>query len=324
MKKGRIYLGIVVSLIVIGYVLLKLDWQQVWITINSLNWAWIIIAFLFHFANYYFRSMRFISLLDLADFPFLKILGITNLYGMYLYLMPFKVGEASFPLLFKEHLDVPLVKGTASLLVARFTDFMVIAFLIPALLISQWTNLSGWLRYGAGLLSVVIFSLWLFFIWLVRNPDILLNSRVMNINLKKAIMKKIRQIILRIFEEILRINRQKKYWRILMITFLIWICIQATLFFIIKSLGFSIVISQVFMIIIITLLLSLLPIQGIANLGSHEISWVTAFALFGFTYNDSLNIAVNSHLIYIALSILLGLSGNVLITFVKPKEKSLP
>ncbi len=320
MKKGRIYLGIVVSLIVIGYVLLKLDWQQVWITINSLNWAWLIIAFLFHFANYYFRSARFISLLNLTDFPFLKIFGITNLYGMYLYLMPFKVGEASFPLLFKEHLNVPLVKSTASLLVARFTDFMVIALLIPSLLISQWTNLSGWLRYGAGLLSLVIFSLWIYFIWLVRNPDKILNSQVMNINTKKAILEKIRQIILSIYKEILRIDRQKKYWRILIITSLIWICIQATLFFIIKSLGFSIIITQVFMITIITLLLSLLPIQGIANLGSHEISWVTAFALFGFAYNDSLNIAVNSHLIYIALSIILGLSGNVLITFGKPKE----
>lgn len=134
MKRGRIYLGIVVSLIVIGYVLLKLDWQQVWITINSLNWDWLIVALLFQIANYYFRSMRFISILDLADFPFLKILGITNLYGMYLYLMPFKVGEASFPLLIKEHLDVPLVKSTAALLVVRFTDFMVIALLIPAML----------------------------------------------------------------------------------------------------------------------------------------------------------------------------------------------
>ncbi|MGB2955423.1 MAG: lysylphosphatidylglycerol synthase transmembrane domain-containing protein [Anaerolineales bacterium] len=323
MKRGRIYLGIVVSLIVIGYVLLKLDWQQVWITINSLNWDWLIVALLFQIANYYFRSMRFISILDLADFPFLKILGITNLYGMYLYLMPFKVGEASFPLLIKEHLDVPLVKSTAALLVVRFTDFMVIALLIPAMLIFQWTNLSGWLRYGAGLLSMVIFSLWLFFIWLVRNPDKILNSQVMNINLRKAVMKRIRQIILRIFEEILRIDRQKKYWRTLIFTSLIWICIQATLFFIIKSLGFSIVITQVFMITIITLLLSLSPIQGIANLGSHEISWVTAFALFGFTYNDSLNIAVNSHLIYIALSILLGLSGNVLITFWKPKDRPL-
>lgn len=170
---------------------------------------------------------------------------------------------------------------------------------------------------------MVIFSLWLFFIWLVRNPDKILNSQVMNINLRKAVMKRIRQIILRIFEEILRIDRQKKYWRTLIFTSLIWICIQATLFFIIKSLGFSIVITQVFMITIITLLLSLSPIQGIANLGSHEISWVTAFALFGFTYNDSLNIAVNSHLIYIALSILLGLSGNVLITFWKPKDRPL-
>ena len=279
MKKSRTYLGIAVSLIVIGYVLLKLDWQQVWITINDLNWTWLIIAFLFHFSNYYFRSKRFSSILDLADFPFLKILGITNLYGMYLYLMPFKVGEASFPLLYKEHLDVPLVKGTAALLVARFSDFMVIALLIPSLLIFQWTNLSGWLRYGAGLLSMVIFSLWFFFIWLVQNPDKILNSQVMNVNLKKAALEKIRQIILRIIEEVLRINRQKIFWRILMITFLIWMCIQATLFFIIKSLGFSIVITQVFVITIIILLMSLLPIQGIANLGSHEISWVTAFAL---------------------------------------------
>jgi hypothetical protein len=60
---------------------------------------------------------------------------------------------------------------------------------------------------------------------------------------------------------------------------------------------------------IIMIPMTLLPLQGFANLGTHEIGWVAAFRLFGYSANASLNIAISSHIIMLLFVLTLGLLG---------------
>ncbi len=48
---------------------------------------------------------------------------------------------------------------------------------------------------------------------------------------------------------------------------------------------------------IIMVPMTLLPFQGVANLGTHEAGWIIALSLFGQPQETALTIAVGSHLI---------------------------
>ena len=58
----------------------------------------------------------------------------------------------------------------------------------------------------------------------------------------------------------------------------------------------------------------LLPIQGFANLGTHEIGWSAAFALFGYSETVALTLAISTHIILLFFVLILGSLGYLLVS----------
>jgi hypothetical protein len=131
-------LGLIFSLLVIFYVVSKLDPPVIFQTFRNIDYRWLALSLAVYLLNYLFRTLRFSHLLNLRIIPFRKLLGVTSLHGMYLYLMPAKTGEVSYPLLLKDRLGVSLAQSTATLIVARFFDFATLALFLPLVLIVFW------------------------------------------------------------------------------------------------------------------------------------------------------------------------------------------
>ena len=312
MKKKTYYVGVILSLLVVGYVLLKLDWSQVGNTFLQLDWIWVILGFVVYLVNYWLRTIRFRILLELEEIPFPQLLGVTNLYGMYLYLMPAKFGEVTFPVLLKRRLGTDLSTSTGSLIAARVFDFFTIALILPFILLIYWQIMPQSFRIAIILFCILVFSLFFFFIWTLRNPD-----RVFPV-LNKAqpenqVLNKSLDFITNVYQGIQGIDQKNKYLELLMVTVGIWTCINTTFFLITLSLGYSFNFFQIVVVSIIMVPVTLFPIQGFANLGAHEFGWITAFTLFNYPYLDALSIAVNSHIVYVFFVLMLGAIGNILL-----------
>lgn len=321
MNKAKTYIAVVFSLLVLGYVFLTMDWYQVWETIRTINISWLLAALTFHLFTYVIRTLRFRFLLDSSP-GFFSILGATNLYGMYLYLMPVKTGEVALPLLYKDHLQIPLTQSTAALLAARFLDLVIMALLLPVLLVLQWTRLLPYLRLVIVLISLAVIVFWLILIFLLKNPDKLDPFIGWLESTRFSILNRLGEISLRVFQEMGRIYAGKKLWPALLITAGIWLLVQNTLFGIISSLGFHVTLVQVIVVTLVMIPFTFVPLQGFANLGTYEISIVLAFALYGVSSADSLNIAIGSHIIYIGFSFVLGLLGLVILQLSKLGQKA--
>jgi len=313
LRRRTIWVGIILSLLVVGYVLLKLDWHEVSSTFRSLDWVWVVLAFLVYLVNYLLRGIRFRYLLSLKDIPFHKVLGVTNFYGMYLYLLPAKFGEVSFPVLVKNRLDVDISTSTGSLIVARVFDFLTIALLLPIVLIIYWDIIPENFRIVSIVFSILVFLSYMVFIWLLRNSERVLAWFEIKESLRPAVQK-VKEFIVGVYRGAQTVDHHKQYWRILLITIGIWICVNSNFYLITLALGYSFNFFQIAIVSIIMVPVTLFPIQGFANLGAHELGWVTAFTLFGYQYPDALNIAVSSHIVYVFFVILLGLSGFLLLT----------
>lgn len=321
MKKAKTYIAVIFSILVLVYVFLTLDWNQVWETIRKVRVSWLLAALTFHLMTYVIRTFRFRYLLDSKP-NFLTILGATNLYGMYLYLMPVKTGEVALPLLYKDHMQIPLTHSTAALLAARFLDLVMMALLLPILLALQWSRLLPYLRLAIVLISLAVVICWVILIRFLKYPDKLVPFVLWFEKARFPVLNRFGEIGNSIFREMRRIYAGNKFWPALLISAGIWLFVQNTLFSIISSLGFQVSLVQVVVVSLVMIPFTFVPLQGFANLGTYEVSIVLAFALYGVAAEDSLNIAVGSHVIYISFSLLLGLSGLVLLKLSKLFHKA--
>jgi uncharacterized protein (TIRG00374 family) len=308
-------LALAFSLAVIAYVLVKLDWKTVFETFARLDWGWLGAAFIVYLLNYVLRTLRFRLLLDLTKIPFQSLFSVTNLYGMYLYLMPAKSGEVSYPLLLKNKLRVPLAESTATLIAARFFDFATVALFLPAVLAAFWEQIHPWLRAGALVFVATVFLFGGGLLWLVRN-----RAWSEKINPERGALQissgRFRPLLQkggqRLLASLAAIDQRGGYGQMGILTVAIWLCVQINFYFIVLSLGQTLTFWQMIVVSIIMVPMTLLPLQGFANLGTHEIGWTAAFALFGYPEAEALNIAVSSHIILLLFVLLLGALGAAL------------
>lgn len=304
-QKLTTIVSVLFSLIVIIYVLLQTDWRLVQATFATLNWGWLLIAFVIFILNYVLRTIRFRRLIYSKRVPFLPLLSVTNLYGMYNYLLPAKSGEVTYPLLLKRRLAIPLTESVISLLVARFFDFVTIALFLPAVLIAFWKQMPDWL-----LVASLIFSIGMYLItgasrWFLRR----MQSRDPSSTKDAIPSSRWRQVFHNLLASLWQIDKQGDYWQFLLVTISIWFCVYANFFFILLSLGYQVNFFQMVIVSIIMVPMTLLPVQGVANLGTHEIGWVVAFQIFGYSEQFALNVAVSSHMLLLLFVFILGAIG---------------
>lgn len=320
MKKTYWWLGIILSLGVIVYVLLNLDLREVGRTFQSLNFSLIGLAFLLYLVNYILRALRFSILLDLRSTPFLQLLGVTNLYGMYLYLLPAKFGEVTFPILLKRQLDVDISKSTGTLIVARLYDFLTITLFLGVVLIIYWMIFPSNLRIISVVFCCVVLLVFVLFLWMVRNP-----SRIFPLfdtgTSPKSLSSKVRNFLSGVYQGALEIEASKQYYLLLVVTIGIWLCINGNFLLITLALGYSFNFFQIVVVSMIMVPVTLFPVQGFANLGAHEIGWVTAFSMFGYSSQSALKIAISSHVVYVFFVIVLGLLGFLLLALTRISSK---
>jgi len=311
MNKRNLF-GLIFSLGVIAYVLIRLDCKAVYETFAQIEWHWLVAAFGIFLVNYVLRTLRFRLLLGFKSFPFYALFGVTNLYGMYVYLLPAKFGELSFPVLLKRNLQVPITESTATLIAARTFDFAVIALLLPTVLIVFWDQIPPWARIVSLIFAGSVLLLGIGLLWFIRNPAGIKKIRQVSIFTHPWAIR-LQDGLLKVFVNLQGIDRLNRYGTLFLLTIAIWLCVQTNLYFIVRSLGQPLTFLQTMLITIIMVPMTLLPLQGFEDLGTHEIGWTAAFALFGYPEATALTIAVSSHIVLLLFVLLLGLLGTVLL-----------
>jgi uncharacterized protein (TIRG00374 family) len=300
------------ALITVGtvyLVYLYVDLRELLKIVANAQPAWISVACLVFGLNYILRTLRFSLMLRVPGSGFLSLFGATALYGMYNYLLPAKSGEATFPVLARRHAGQTIAVGSASLVMARLYDFLSLSLYLPLILIGFWDTLPDQIR-----LPIVLFCA-LFYVSAAIVFG-LLSPRVYDRLPKfaKRVLYRARHTpgVTAFFDALISIHSERKQRQLFVLTLLIWLCVYTNFYAIVRALGYDASFFQLIVVSAILLPLTLIPVQGVANLGSHELAWVTAFTLYGYSQDDTLAIAVGSHAILLALVLALGLVGYLL------------
>jgi len=305
--KERIWKTLLPSIISLGlvvFVITQLNLKTLGNTLRQASLPWLGVGFVLYVFTHVLRTLRIRHLLRPCPTNFLQLFSVVSLYGMFVYLLPARSGEASLPTLLKTRSGVDLSKGTAILLVARLYDFMAVAMFLPLILVTLWDRLPTEVIYSsAAFLAVVLMVTLGYFAWLRNRPP---NECRDEHPSASHTLHGLIQWMKRSLDCLSQSARMKGQGWTLLLSAAIWPCLYLVFFVLAGSLDYWLEFPQIVMIAALMVPLSLTPLQGVANLGSYEAAWVIGFAIFGYSSKNALIVATGSHAIVLIFVLLTG------------------
>lgn len=300
----------VLSLAVLAYMFARLDWQQVCLLMTHLRWPWLLLSLLAYFISLLLRTERFRDLLY-SRFPRrLDLLAVTGLHNMFNYIMPARSGELSYLFLTKDRFKTPLSEGAASLFASRVYDFLSTALILLIVLPFAWNKLPAWALQISLLFSLAVIGVCALIFSLVKNSQVL-----RRFSPPYPWLARLWLFFERTIAGLQEIQRGRKHMRVALLTIFIWVCLYANLFFICQGVGYGVDFFQVILVSLLMIPLSLAPVQGFANLGTHELAWVTVLMIFGASYESALYVAFGTHFLVMSIILFYGLLSLIAVRF---------
>jgi uncharacterized protein (TIRG00374 family) len=303
----------ILSAAILVYMFATLDWQEVYLLAKRLRWPWLISSLLAYFVSLVLRTERFRDLLYSQSPRRLELLTITSLHNMFNYLLPARSGELSYLFLTKDRLKMPLSESAATLFASRVYDFLSTALILLVVLPFAWDKLPSWALRASLTFSLGVIGICVFIFILVQNASVL-----NRISPSRLWLSRLWSWFKKVIAGLQEIQRRKKHLRVALLTIGIWACLYANLFFICRGLGYEVDFFQVILVSLLMIPLSLAPVQGFANLGTHELAWVTILMIFGSAYQSALYVAFGTHFLAMAIILFYGLLSLAVMQFLSP------
>ncbi|MBS1211374.1 MAG: hypothetical protein H6R19_3772, partial [Proteobacteria bacterium] len=220
---------------------------------------------------------------------FAAILRLTLLHNASINILPFRSGEATFPLLLNRWFGVPSTRAVVALLWLRIQD----AFVVLALAAFVWPNLHPALR--ALWIAAVVMAAWAIPVWAARHPEIESNA--------EKLPGKLAGIVHRIRAALAESTRH--HYRAWLWTIANWSVKLAAQAWLLGALLQTSVLTGLSGALGVELA-AILPIQGVAGFGTYEPGGAALLAPHGIPFATGLNAALALHLFVIACALAAG------------------
>ena len=305
-------LSAVLSIILLAYLLYTLDWDILRVAFSDIRWGWLGLALLAYLINILLRAARFTNLIYSRPVKWVELIPVSALHNILMYLMPAKTGDVTYIFIAKNRLDLSLTEGTATLLAARFYDFSVVALILAILLPFSKNVMPVWIFESSIVFCLLILiGAMIILAFLKFSKPTLESVSSLTENQKHSQgtlasgLQKIRTAWYKFIAGLREIQNHGAHGRVALLTAGIWLCIYSNFYFAAKSMGLPVAFYHIAIISIVMIPLTLLPLQGFANIGTHEIGWTSVLVAFNYPYKTALAIAAGSHFVLL-LSVLLG------------------
>lgn len=281
-RVSGLWVSILISVLVLIFLALIIDLRSLNPVGYSVNWPLFGISSALFLANYIFRSARFREFLK-GEIRYKSLFGISLVHGALNYFFPLKTGELSFPLLSRLFLGRTLLESGVALIVCRILDLVLVLAMFSLVLL--------FLRDDFFVIEAFNFNrLWLFLLVLAFS--------VILFFVPFLFCKKVR-LFQKIPENFYRLKeiRLPEIIRLSIMTLVIWFCILGNFYFLALCLGYQVPFAAIIVVSTIMTPLSMIPLQGFANIGIFELAWVSGLMLFGMSRADSLELAIKVHVL---------------------------
>ncbi|HNE69041.1 MAG TPA: lysylphosphatidylglycerol synthase transmembrane domain-containing protein [Anaerolineales bacterium] len=284
----------ILSAVLLAYLLLNLDWEILRVAFSDLHWGWLGMAFLAYLLNIFLRALRFTNLIYSRPVKWIELVPVSALHNILMYLMPAKTGDVAYIFLAKDRLDLSLTEGTATLLAARYYDFSVVGLVLAILLPFSKKDMPVWIFESSVIFCLLILLGTIGILLFLRFSKPATDNQPVG---EKTLITRIRAAWTKFIAGLREIQNHGAHGRVALLTAGIWLCVYSNFYFATRSMGLPVAFYHIAIISIVMIPLTLLPLQGFANIGTHEVGWTSVLVAFGYPYKTALAIAAGSHLV---------------------------
>lgn len=280
-------------LLVVGH----LDPGQLKDTLRSVSGRWMAFSLGAFLVYQVFRTLRFDLLIENTGGR-VRLFHTQCLHSFFNGFFPAGLGEGVFVFLLRRLHAVPLSSGISTVFVVRILDLLIFVAIFLILLIRHYRQIPaavviGMLAVGVACILVVGGAL-----KAERIP--FLPGRGLIISRQGRVTRFVREV----FTEFKRMLGSERIGRLILFSVLMWGAMFVFFFTVVHALGFGYHWYEVLVIYVMLVPFDLLPIKGIANLGTHEAAWVLALMLIGVGQNEATVLAFGSHILFLTVTTL--------------------
>nr|WP_270049608.1 lysylphosphatidylglycerol synthase domain-containing protein [Thalassolituus pacificus] len=288
-KSWKFWLGLTLLLALVWLVERSYGWSAVLQSWQSIEPQQVAIALLLMLLSYLLRALRFYDFFwQQCRGQFIRLTRITVLHNFFNNMLPMRSGETAFPLLMKQHFDVPYRHSGPALLWLRLLDLYAL-LVLAALSLHQLLEAGNSIKL---LLAIALFAAPLLVLplqnalnrFLLNHPSTLAQRGA---ELMHALPKSSWSFVRALFWTLIN-------WALKLAVYA-WLLEQ--------FLGLPY--SQSWMGATTGELSSVLPIHGVAGAGTYEAGVLAGLLPWGVDHAEALAAAVNLHLFVLGSTLLL-------------------
>jgi hypothetical protein len=234
---------------------------------------------------------------------YVGILRLTLVHNAMVNVVPFRGGEAAFPILLSRWFGVPTTRAVAALLWLRLQD----AFVVLALAALVWPNLAMWLRVTW--IAVVVLAAWAVPAWARNHPEVLPDHgrfARLSIKLRAALAQSTRS--------------SGRAWAWTFANWSVKLAAQAGLIALLLSVPLQAGLAGAMGLE----LAAVQPIQGVAGFGTAEFGGAALLRTHGIMLSDGVQAALVLHLFVIACALSAGAAALIFLPGAKPQLPGTP
>ncbi len=305
----KLLISFFISFILLYLLLSKTDINKYIEIGKNIQIEYLIIALVLYTFVLIVRAVRFRVLLKNKT-SLSNMLDIVFVYNFLNYLLPFKLGELSYPFLIKKTKQGDYKEAFSSFIVARLFDFVVIVLMLfIGLIFSNPLKLD----YNKSFFFTLVFLLSLIcVIYSLFNPLFLISvlekiwkNKILKLNFF-ANIKKNTFLFLKSF---MSYKKKETIFSVFFLSLLSFGLGFFCYFFLIISLGFYLPLSILLFVVPMGVLSGIIPFGGIANFGTFESLWVISLIVLGYSLENAVLLSFSLHIIQLIYVAFLGFFG---------------
>jgi glycosyltransferase 2 family protein len=262
--------------------------------------SFLIIGFFLYIVVAAVRSIRFKRVSKLEDLK--ETFSIVCTHNFFNLVLPFKLGELSYPLMIKKQFNISFSQALSDLAIIRAFDLLSLGVMFMISIFFSQEHFGKFLNYSILFFLILIIG-FIFTYYLGKRSS---SKNFITTTLKNFSTRSKKDLIYLFFSS-------------LVISSLVFI----VSYYVIKGLDLDVPFFIVVLGGALSLLAGLIPIQGPLNLGTTELGFIFPFVIYGISKEQAISVSFSYHIVIILFSLSLFLIGS-LVSMIKRWSSVIP
>src|SRR5271157_406540 len=327
-KKLAGILIIPLTLILLAFLIKQTSIQDILNALSLVSPAFVLLSFILYIFLNLTRATRFSVMLKNPG-NIGSIFNIVCIHNLANSVMPFRTGEFAFVYLAKVRLNTAMGIGVATVTLARVFDVLGVC-LVFILSLSINRDYSGVLSGVTPLVmsaTIVLIVMIILAIWFSQY-FVAFIGRISEVNyLKKLPLLYVRSKMEEVSKYYSSRESKRNLIKVLFLSMAIWVIYSILVFLLIMGIGIGLNVWTVIVGVLISVIFTSLPVQGVGNFGSFELIWSVIFVTLGANKDVAVSSGFAVHIMMLTFAIVLWVyatASDRFISHYKNKERPSP